>query len=122
MKATYHLINAEKLKLMKKTAYLINNSRGPVVDEKALYEALKEGRIAGAALDVFEKEPTPLDNPLLKLDNVVVAPHISSASHETRSKMAEMVAENLVAFFEGRTLPNLVNPEVMQVRSLTKLF
>jgi len=122
MKATYHLINAEKLKLMKKTAYLINNSRGPVVDEKALYEALKEGRIAGAALEVFEKEPTPLDNPLLKLDNVVVAPHISSASHETRSKMAEMVAENLVAFFEGRTLPNLVNPEVMQVRSLTKLF
>lgn len=122
MKATYHLINAEKLKLMKKTAYLINNSRGPVVDEKALYEALKEGRIAGAALDVFEKEPTPMDNPLLKLDNMVVAPHISSASHETRSKMAEMVAENLVAFFEGRTPPNLVNPEVMQVRPLTKLF
>jgi glyoxylate reductase len=122
MKATYHLINAERLRLMKKTAYLINNSRGPVVDEKALYEALKEGRIAGAALDVFEKEPTPLDNPLLKLGNVVVAPHISSASHETRSKMAEMVAENLVAFFEGRTPPNLVNPEVMQVRSLTKLF
>jgi len=122
MKATYHLINEERLKLMKKTAYLINNSRGSVIDEKALYEALKEGRIAGAALDVFEKEPTPLDNPLLKLDNVVVAPHISSASHETRSKMAEMVAENLVAFFEGRTPPNLVNPEVTQVRSLTKLF
>ncbi|MEM3725342.1 MAG: glyoxylate reductase [Candidatus Bathyarchaeia archaeon] len=120
MKETYHLINAEKLRLMKKTAYLINNARGPIVDEKALYEALKEGRIAGAGLDVFEQEPTPVDNPLLKLDNVVVAPHISSASYETRSKMAEMVAENLVAFFEGRKPPNLVNPEVMKVRPLPK--
>ena len=122
MKETYHLINEEKLKLMKKTAYLINNSRGPVVDEKALYKALKEGWIAGAALDVFEQEPTPVDNPLLKLDNVVVAPHISSASYETRSRMAEIVAENLVAFFEGRTPPNLVNPEVVKVRPLSKLF
>jgi len=122
MKATYHLVNAEKLKLMKKTAYLINNSRGPVIDEKALYEVLKEETIAGAALDVFEQEPTPVGNLLLKLDNVVVAPHISSASHETRSKMAEMVAENLIAFFEGRKPPNLVNPEAMQVRPLTKLF
>ena len=120
MKETYHLVNEEKLKLMKKTAYLINNSRGPVVDEKALYEALKAGRIAGAGLDVFEQEPTPLDNPLLKLDNVVVAPHISSASYETRSRMAEMVAENLVAFFEGRTPPNLVNSEVLKVRPLSK--
>ncbi|MGB9675968.1 MAG: glyoxylate reductase [Candidatus Bathyarchaeales archaeon] len=122
MKETYHLINAEKLKLMKKTAYLINNARGPIVDEKALYEALKEGRIAGAGLDVFEQEPTPVDNPLLKLDNVVVAPHISSASYETRSRMAEMVAENLVAFFEGKTPPNLVNPDVVKVRPLKKLF
>jgi len=120
MKETHHLINAEKLKLMKKTAYLINNSRGPVVDEKDLCQALKEGRIAGAGLDVFEQEPTPVDNPLLKLDNVVVAPHISSASYETRSKMAEMVADNLVAFFEGRKPPNLVNPEVLKVRPLTK--
>ncbi|MEM2518494.1 MAG: glyoxylate reductase, partial [Candidatus Bathyarchaeia archaeon] len=115
MKETYHLINEEKLRLMKKTAYLINNSRGPVVDEKALYKALKEGWIAGAALDVFEQEPTPVDNPLLKLDNIVVAPHISSASYETRSRMAEMVAENLVAFFEGRIPPNLVNPDVVKV-------
>jgi len=122
MKATYHLINEERLKLMKKTAYLINNSRGPVIDENALYEALKEGRIAGAALDVFEQEPTSVGNPLLTLDNIVVAPHISSASHETRSKMAEMVAENLVAFFEGRTPPNLVNPEVLKVRPLSKRF
>ena len=122
MKETHHLVNAEKLKLMKKTAYLINNSRGPVVDEKALYQALKEGKIAGAGLDVFEQEPTPLDNPLLKLDNVVVAPHVSSASYETRSRMAEMVAENLVAFFEGRKPPNLVNPDVMKLRPLSKLF
>ncbi|MBS7621661.1 D-glycerate dehydrogenase [Candidatus Bathyarchaeota archaeon] len=122
MKETYHLINEEKLRLMKKTAYLINNSRGPVVDEKALYKALKEGWIAGAALDVFEQEPTPVDNPLLGLDNVVVAPHISSASYETRSRMAEMVAENLVAFFEGKTPPNLVNPDVVKVRPLSKLF
>lgn len=122
LKATYHVINEEKLRLMKKTAYLINNSRGPVVDEKALYKALKEGWIAGAALDVFEQEPTPVDNPLLTLDNVVVAPHISSASHETRSKMAEMVAENLIAFFEGRTPPNLVNPKVLEVRPPSKQF
>jgi glyoxylate reductase len=122
MKETHHLVNAEKLRLMKKTAYLINNSRGPVVDEKALYEALKEGRIAGAGLDVFEQEPTPMDNPLLKFDNVVVAPHISSASYETRSKMAEMVADNLVAFFEGKKPPNLINPDVLKVRPLQKLF
>jgi glyoxylate reductase len=120
MKETHHLMNEEKLRLMKKTAYLINNSRGPVVDERALYRALKEGWIAGAGLDVFEQEPTPVDNPLLKLDNVVVAPHISSASLETRSKMAKMVAENLVAFFEGRKPPNLVNPDVMKIRPLSK--
>jgi glyoxylate reductase len=122
MKETFHLVNEEKLKLMKKTAYLINNSRGPVVDEKALYQALKEGRIAGAGLDVFEQEPTPLDNPLLKFDNIVVAPHISSASYETRSKMAEMVADNLMAFFEGKKPPNLINPDVLKVRPLTKHF
>jgi glyoxylate reductase len=122
MKETQHLINEQKLKMMKKTAYLINNSRGPVVDEKALYKALKEGWIAGAGLDVFEQEPTPADNPLLKLDNVAVAPHISSASIETRSKMGEMVAENLVAFFEGKKPPNLLNADVMKVRQLSKQF
>ncbi len=122
MKATHHLINADKLNLMKETAYIINNSRGPVIDEKALYRALKEGTIAGAAIDVFEQEPTPKDNPLLELENVIVTPHISSSSHKTRSKMAEMVAENLVAFFEGRSPPNLVNPEVTKVRPLKELF
>lgn len=120
MKETHHLINAERLKLMKKTAYLINNSRGPVVDEKALYDALKEGRIAGAGLDVFEQEPAPADNPLLKFDNVVVAPHISSASYETRSRMAEIVAENLIAFFEGKKPPTLINPDVLKVKPLSK--
>ena len=120
MKETHHLMNEQKLGLMKKTAYLINNSRGPVVDEKALYRALKEGWIAGAGLDVFEQEPTPTDNPLLKLDNIVVAPHISSASFETRSKMAEMVADNLVSFFEGKKPPNLVNQDVLKVRPLSK--
>lgn len=116
MEKTYHLIDERKLKLMKETACLINNSRGPVVDEKALYKALTEGWIAGAALDVFEHEPTSIDNPLLKLDNVVVAPHISSSSHETRSRMAEMVAENLIAFFEGKIPPNLVNREALKTR------
>jgi glyoxylate reductase len=122
MKETHHFINEEKLRLMKKTAYIINNSRGPVVDEKALHMALKEGWIAGAGLDVFEQEPTPADNPLLKFDNVVVAPHISSASLETRAKMSEMVADNLVNFFQGKQPPNLVNPDVMKVRPLSKLF
>ena len=115
-KQTYHMINEEKLRLMKKTAYLINNSRGAVIDEKTLYRALKEGWIAGAGLDVFEREPTLMDNPLLKLDNVVIAPHISSASHETRSKMAEMVADNLIAFFEERIPPNLINREVLKIQ------
>jgi glyoxylate reductase len=107
---TRGLINADRLALMKKTAFLINNSRGPVVDENALYEALKSGKIAGAALDVFASEPTPADNQLLTLDNVVVAPHISSASHATRARMAVMVAENLIAFFTGKRPANLINP------------
>jgi glyoxylate reductase len=116
LKETHHLIDEKRLKVMKKTAILINNARGPVVDERALYKALKEGWIAGAGLDVFEQEPTPASNPLLTLDNVVVAPHISSASFETRSKMAEMVAGNLIAFFEGKAPPNLVNQEVAKVK------
>jgi glyoxylate reductase len=122
MKETHHLINEERLNLMKKTAYVVNNSRGPVVDEKALYDALKKGKIAGAGLDVFEQEPTSIDNPLLKLNNVVVAPHISSASIETRAKMSEMVAGNLVDFFEGKKPPNLVNLDVIKVKPLAKHF
>lgn len=119
-KDTYHMIDAERLKLLKKTAYIINTSRGQVIDERALYEALKEGRIAGAALDVFEQEPISMDNPLLKLDNVVLTPHIGSASYETRSRMAEMAARNLIEFFEGRVPPNLVNTDVVKVRPPAK--
>ncbi len=113
---TRHMIGERELRMMKKTAILVNTARGPVVDEKALYRALKDGWIAAAALDVFEQEPTPIDNPLLKLSNIVVAPHIASASFETRSRMAEMVAENLIAFLEGKVPPNLVNKEVVEVR------
>jgi glyoxylate reductase len=113
---TYHLIGEKQLRMMKKTAFLINTSRGKVVDQKALYKALKEGWIAGAALDVFEQEPISMDDPILELENVVLAPHIASATHETRSKMAEIVAENLLAFKRGEIPPTLVNKDVLNVR------
>ncbi|MCD6479638.1 D-glycerate dehydrogenase [Candidatus Bathyarchaeota archaeon] len=117
-KETYHLIGEKELDLMKPTAYLINTSRGAVIDQKALYKALKERRIAGAALDVFEKEPIDPDDPLLELDNVVLTPHIGSASVETRKKMAMIAAENLVSVLRGVEPPNLVNPEVRRIRPL----
>lgn len=110
--ATRHLIGERELALMKPTAILVNTARGPVVDEKALYEALRDRRIAAAGLDVFEQEPASADNPLFGLDNVVVAPHIGSASVATRLKMAMMAAENLIAGVECRELPHKVNPEV----------
>ncbi len=96
---------------MKPTAVLINASRGPVVDEAALVDALEQKRIAGAALDVFENEPR-VHPKLLEMPNVLLAPHIASASVETRTGMAVMAAENAVAVLEGRRPPNLVNPEV----------
>jgi glyoxylate reductase len=102
--STYHLIDEEKLKKMKRTAFLINASRGKVVDEKALIKALKEGWIAGAALDVFEEEPLPKNSPLLNFNNVVLTPHIGSATFETRYKMAEIAIENLIRGLEGRPL------------------
>jgi len=117
--STHHLINEKRLKMMKKTACLINTSRGPVVDEKALYKALTEGWIWAAGLDVWEQEPTDPSNPLLKLENVTAAPHISSGSIATRTKMAVMAAENMVAILEGRVPPNLVNKEVLKVRPAT---
>jgi len=120
-KDTYHLMDERRLKLMKKTAILINTARGAVVDEKALYKALKEKWIAGAGLDVFEKEPIPLDHPFLKLDNVVLTPHIGSASHETRSKMAEIAAKNLVLVLKGEKPLYLVNPEVEKIRPLSQV-
>lgn len=104
---TKHLINAENLKLMKPTAYLINTSRGPVVDEAALAYALQNKVIKGAALDVFEFEPK-ITPELLKLDNVILTPHIASATEETRSQMSELVATNIIEALEGRTPPNII--------------
>jgi glyoxylate reductase len=108
---TTHMIHAGSLGLMKRTACLINTGRGPLVDEAALAEALKNGVIAGAALDVFENEPA-VHSELLKLENVVLTPHIASATIESRSKMAIMAAENLIAGLAGGKPPNLVNTEV----------
>lgn len=105
---TRHLIDAKKLKLMKPTAYLINTARGPVIDEKALVEALKKNVIAGAALDVFENEPS-LTPGLADLENAILTPHIASATKETREKMSEMAAQNIIEALEGRTPPNPVN-------------
>lgn len=117
---TRHLIGERELKAMKRTACLINTSRGPVVDEKALYKAMKEGWIWAAGLDVWEKEPTDPDNPLLTLDNVTAAPHIASGSIETRTKMAVMAAENLLSILRGKIPPNLVNKDVLKVRLLSE--
>lgn len=105
--STKHLINAERLAMMKDTAYLINTSRGPVVDEKALVEALKNGVIRGAGLDVYEDEPA-LAPGLAELENVVITPHIASGTEETRGKMSDIAASNIVAFLEGETPPNVV--------------
>ncbi len=109
---TRHLVNAERLALMKPTAVLVNTSRGPVVDQHALFEALRDGTIAAAALDVTDPEPIAPDDPLLALDNCLVVPHIASASRATRAKMAEMAAANLLAGVRGERLPTCVNPEV----------
>jgi glyoxylate reductase len=109
---TTHLIDAAALRSMKESAVLVNTSRGPVVDGKALFEALRDGEIFAAALDVTEPEPLPADDPLLSLDNCLVVPHIASASRGTRGKMAEMAAANLLAGLRGERLPTPVNPEV----------
>lgn len=105
--STKHMINAESLKLMKPAAYIVNTSRGPVIDEAALVEALKNKVIKGAALDVFENEPATCPG-LCELDNVVLTPHIASATEGARDEMAKLAAENLIAFFEGRTPANIV--------------
>ena len=107
LESTHHLINAENLKLMKPTAYLINTSRGPIIDEAALAEALSNKIIKGAALDVFEFEPK-ITPELLKLDNIILTPHIASATEETRSKMSALAATNIIEALEGRTPPNLL--------------
>ena len=113
---TKHLINAERLQRMKPTATLINTARGDVVDQAALIEALREGVIAYAGLDVTTPEPLPADSPLLSLPNATVLPHIGSASIPAREKMATMAAENLLAGLRGERLPNCVNPGVYENR------
>jgi glyoxylate reductase len=109
---TRHLINADALRAMKSTAILVNTSRGPVVDHVALYEALRDGVIFGAGLDVTDPEPLPADHPLVGLPNCLVVPHIASASVVTRGKMARMAADNLLYGLRGERLPTCVNPEV----------
>ena len=109
---THHLIDSEALSKMKPSVVLVNTSRGAVVDMEALYEALKFKRIFAAGLDVTEPEPLPADHPLLTLDNIVIVPHIASATRTARDKMAWMAAKNLIAGLKGEHLPNCVNPQV----------
>jgi lactate dehydrogenase-like 2-hydroxyacid dehydrogenase len=106
-------VGREEFELMKRTAFLINVSRGAVVDEEALVEALRAGRIAGAGLDVMQTEPPRADNPLLTLANVVITPHIGSATVETREGMAEMAVRNLLAVCSGKAPAAMVNPEAV---------
>ncbi|MEM2289495.1 MAG: glyoxylate reductase [Candidatus Hadarchaeales archaeon] len=116
-KETWHLIGEKELRLMKPTAFLVNVARGPIVDEAALIRALREHWIAGAALDVYEREPY-VPPELIQLENTVLLPHLGSASVETRERMAMMAVENLLAVLESRIPPNLVNPEVAPVLGL----
>jgi len=116
-KETHHLIGEKELKMMKKTAVLINTSRGPVIDEQLLVKALKERWIFGAGLDVYEYEPD-ISEELKKLDNAILQPHSASATIETRTKMAIMAAENMIAGLKGDIPPNCVNKEVFQKRSI----
>jgi glyoxylate reductase len=111
---TYHLFSDRQFELMKPSAILVNTARGQIVEPDALYRALSTGQIAGAALDVTEPEPIRMDSPLLTLDNLIIAPHIGSASRQTREKMANMAIENLIAGLKSDRLPYCVNPEVYQ--------
>ena len=115
---TFHLMNETRLAMMKTGAILVNTSRGPLVDEAALARALEEGRIGGAALDVFEKEPIAEDNPLLGLENVTLVPHIGSATEDSRRKMAETAAINLINVLKGERPLSWLNPDVEKVRPL----
>jgi len=110
---TKGMMGAAQLALMKPTAFLINSSRGPVVNERALITALQEGRIAGVGLDVFEKEPIDLANPLLKMENVVILPHVGSATEVTRTAMLDLAVGNVVAVLQGKPPLTPVNPEVL---------
>jgi glyoxylate reductase len=112
---TYHLMNARNLVKMKPNAILVNTARGPVVDPQALYHALKTGQIFAAALDVTEPEPLPMDSPLLELDNLIIVPHIASASVQSRDNMALLAALNLIAGLKDEHLPHCINPEVYRL-------
>ncbi len=116
---THHLIDRQALSLMKPTAVLVNTARGPVVDPVALCQALRDGTIAAAALDVTEPEPIPLDDPLLSLPNCLVVPHIASATRSSRARMARMAADNLLAGLRGERLPYPFNPQVYEDESGT---
>jgi lactate dehydrogenase-like 2-hydroxyacid dehydrogenase len=111
---THHLIDERALRRMKPTAVLINAARGPIVDTSALVQALREGWIAAAALDVTDPEPLPPDHPLLALPNCIIVPHVGSATVTTRERMSVMAAENLLAGLRGERLPYCVNPEVYE--------
>ena len=111
---TFHLIGRDQLAKMKKSGILINAGRGPVVDEQALIEALQNGVIHAAGLNVFEKEPLPADSPLLSMPNVVALPHIGSATHETRYGMAACAVDNLIAALTGTVKENCVNPQLLR--------
>jgi glyoxylate reductase len=113
---TQHLIGARELALMKPGAVLVNTARGPVVDTDALYEALRAGRPGAAALDVTDPEPLPASHPLYSLPNAIITPHIASASLATRSRMAGLAVDNMIAALLGRTPPNLLNPEALERR------
>ena len=113
---TEHLIDAAALQCMRDTAYLINTARGPIVDPAALRRALEEGWIAGAALDVTVPEPLPQSNPLLEAPNLLVVPHIASATHRTREAMSDMAVDNLLAALDGKQMPHCANPQVYAQR------
>ena len=113
---TQGLIGESELMLMRPGAFLINTSRGKTVDPRALYEALAGGAIAGAALDVTDPEPIPIDDPLLTLPNVVITPHVASSSAETFKAMARMAAENIIAGLKGQPMPSCINPEALDNR------
>ena len=114
--STRHMVNADFLSKMTPNAVFVNTSRGPVVDQSALYEALKAKKIFAAGLDVTDPEPLPLDSPLLTLENCVIVPHIGSASERTRDAMARLAAENLIAGLKSERLPHCINPEVYENR------
>ena len=108
------MFDAARLARMKATAYLVNTARGGIIDEPALHRALTAGRLAGAGLDVFEREPTPPDNPLLKLASVVTAPHMAGVTRESLDRMGVQTARNILSALDGRPIrENVVNPEVL---------